>query len=961
MNAFTQSNPIINKFFTFLTLLALVISAFPVTALAVVDDSENVPVLGVIGCMDIEATNYNPAANEPDDSCEYAPATVLGCTDPLASNYNAAATEDDQSCIAPTPIIYCTDDSALNYEEEGECVYDDGLEVITACKYSSTEDPIEGWGMTITNGEEGEGEVTFDELLTEEDGCVSVSVYPEDGPFTVVEEDREGWTQQSVFTSYGQVLEGEGAEYCRYFDDNVVVLDKDIEGETFSTKISGEIEGNVISAPEYRCEFYNEEVVAPVCKNLLTNGSFEEPTVTNNDLWQKFASVAGWVIEKVTDSTPTTLEVHRGWSGNDAAEGEQYVELDGDHSTKVLQNVPTIPGAVYELSWAFAPRHNISADQNQMSVAIDGVEVDTEGPATAGAGLTSGDWTRSSYNFSATDTSIDISFADKGPSDSYGTYLDDAVLCLVREPEIDLCPNLEDNQVTVPEGYVLNNAGQCVPEIINTCLVPSTLGDESEFVINDSGEKTVAEMLADHGYVAVDTTNDQVNYQVWNLVDPSADTITFNVKVLGKRAGNTEILGYYKAGDGSTFSAVLTQVSDTDGEVVVPVTIPAIFANSFGFGIKSADMTWYSEKSLNLNGEDHVAVYNPAANTYLLAFEDLRTPNDGDYNDLVIEIADVTCVPPPPPVDMCENLEGVQEYVPKGMYQNQAGDCLPLEDDEIINTCLVPSTLGDESEFVINNSGEKTVAEMLADHGYVAIDTTNDQINYQVWNLVDPSADTITFNVKVLGKRAGNTQILGYYKAGDGSTFTSVLTQVTDTDGEVSIPVTIPAAFASSFGFGIKSDDMTWFSEKSLNLDTKDHVAVYNPVANKYLLAFEDFNNLGDADYNDLVIEIADVRCAQDGDEEIDEQIPTDNNSSSRGGGGSRSNRSGTPEVLGDSTSTVEPTPYVLGDQVTAVPYGAPAAGHGGSSNGPVSAMTSIIQMLTATTPSRFKMPLVSK
>ena len=183
------------------------------------------------------------------------------------------------------------------------------------------------------------------------------------------------------------------------------------------------------------------------------------------------------------------------------------------------------------------------------------------------------------------------------------------------------------------------------PEIINTCLIPNTLGDESEFVINDSGEDTVAEMLALHGYAAIDTTADQINYQVWNLVDPTAVSVTFSMRVLGKRAGNTQIVGYYKAGNTLTFTPVLTQVADTDGEVSISVTIPAAFANTFGFAMQSADKTWYSETALNTDGQDHVAVYNPSANKYLLAFEDINNLGDGDYNDIVIEIDGVTCNP----------------------------------------------------------------------------------------------------------------------------------------------------------------------------------------------------------------------------------------------------------------------------------------------------------------------------
>ncbi len=442
------------------------------------------------------------------------------------------------------------------------------------------------------------------------------------------------------------------------------------------------------------------------------------------------------------------------------------------------------------------------------------------------------------------------------------------------------------------------------PGVPNTCLIPNTLGDTDVITILDSGEKSIAAMMAEDGYT-IDVIADETNIQVWDVADPTAETITFNLRVVGKRAGNTQVLGYYKAGDGATYSAVLTQVSDTDGEVSIPVTIPAAFASSFGFAIQSGGKTWYSEKGLNDDDLDHAAVYNPVANTYLLAFEDFDGLGDSDYNDLVIEISDVTCVPPREDED----------------------------DTPVVNQCVLPDSLGDESIFEIGTSVEKTIAEMMAEHGYT-VDPIADQMNYQVWNVVDPGTDSVSFDIKVLGKRAGNTQVLGYYKAGDSLTFTSVLTQVSDTDGEVSIPVTIPAAFASSFGFAIQSGDFTWYSETALNSDGLDHVAVYNPAANTYLLAFEDTDGLGDADYNDLVIAFSQVACEATPDNSGgDSEIETTSTRTSSSGGRSLRRTTPAPLVLGESTSLPDaPVGQVLGEQVSAVPFGAPNAGAGSTS-----------------------------
>lgn len=215
------------------------------------------------------------------------------------------------------------------------------------------------------------------------------------------------------------------------------------------------------------------------CENLLLNGSFEYgedevDIVTNGSKWQKFSTVTGWLIEKVSDDSATTLEIMRGWSGNEAAYGDQYAELDGDHSTKVTQTVATIPGGEYELKWAFAPRHGIAAEQNQLSVQVDGVEVATEGPDTAAAGLLAGDWTRGSYPFTA-DDSTDITFADAGPSNSFGTFLDDVQLCLVREPEP--VANLHTTKIVCTDEADLPNWGTGGPNINENTAI-DWIGDE---------------------------------------------------------------------------------------------------------------------------------------------------------------------------------------------------------------------------------------------------------------------------------------------------------------------------------------------------------------------------------------------------------------------------------------------------------------------------------------------------
>ena len=74
----------------------------------------------VPGCMNENATNYNPSATKDDGTC-----IIKGCMNKNATNYNPSATKDDGTCI----IKGCTDSPAMNYnpdaeEDDGSCLYD---------------------------------------------------------------------------------------------------------------------------------------------------------------------------------------------------------------------------------------------------------------------------------------------------------------------------------------------------------------------------------------------------------------------------------------------------------------------------------------------------------------------------------------------------------------------------------------------------------------------------------------------------------------------------------------------------------------------------------------------------------------------------------------------------------------------------------------------------------------------
>lgn len=109
-------------------------TAFNYDASATVDDGSCVDV--ALGCTDATALNYDALANTNDDSCI---AVVLGCTDTTASNYDVSANRDDGSCTAV--VEGCTNSQACNYnqnatDDDQSCLIPTGCE---SCSEDNTQ------------------------------------------------------------------------------------------------------------------------------------------------------------------------------------------------------------------------------------------------------------------------------------------------------------------------------------------------------------------------------------------------------------------------------------------------------------------------------------------------------------------------------------------------------------------------------------------------------------------------------------------------------------------------------------------------------------------------------------------------------------------------------------------------------------------------------------------------------
>jgi cysteine-rich repeat protein len=187
---------------------------------------------------------------------------------------------------------------------------------------------------------------------------------------------------------------------------------------------------------------------------LVSNGGFEEPIVQTSQKWDIFPDGypnMDWRVDWVSTETtyknqprPDTarLELHRGVSGWDAGSGSQYAELDTDWdgpggslngepaSVRIYQDLSTLPGYKYKVTFKFSPRPGTSEADNQLEFRWDGSIVDTI--SAAGGSWVS--WNEYEYEVTASAYITRIEFRDVGTPNALGTFIDDvSVRC--QQPE----------------------------------------------------------------------------------------------------------------------------------------------------------------------------------------------------------------------------------------------------------------------------------------------------------------------------------------------------------------------------------------------------------------------------------------------------------------------------------------------------------------------------------------------
>lgn len=333
---------------------------------------------------------------------------------------------------------------------------------------------------------------------------------------------------------------------------------------------------------------------------LITNGGFEAPVVSTPEQWDVYPSGTpglGWTADWLpTDPTtfnaetqPATANLELQQSGHHgflADEGQQWAELDTDWagpsagigapaSVDIYQDVTTVPGDIYLLSFSFSPQPEFpTAADNTLSVDWGVSHVDTISRANISG--TQNEWLPYTYSLVATTTTTRLMFTDLGTPNSFGTYLDAVSLCDTLATGTPGGPvPAATTTLTVIKNVINDNGGTSTASDF-TMIVTGTNVSTSTF----SGSATGTVVTLDAGAYSVIEATSSLSYTMSLSADCSGTLLAGDNKVctitnddIDPSTGSTPISasgggGGFGGGSGGDTGGQLTGVS-TGGSTII--------------------------------------------------------------------------------------------------------------------------------------------------------------------------------------------------------------------------------------------------------------------------------------------------------------------------------------------------------------------------------------------------------
>lgn len=294
---------------------------------------------------------------------------------------------------------------------------------------------------------------------------------------------QRAWVREQVqdgylpFSGATSDLDSESAKNSAEFYCNNDVLNYD-NYDYIDPVVGGEL---------YHCVAFNVPTRAPLqCNpevNLIENGDFEAPALSNGS-WAIIPDTNTLLKWLVAWAIPTPisgilgLEIQNNVAGAPAG-GSQHAELDGDHPVTIWQDIPTIPGKEYSLTFKYSPRPGRNLADNSLQVKKDGVVLGAD-VASDGSANSNTLWQSVTRTFIATGSTTKVELFDNGSDTSFGGYVDDVDLRCVGNPV-----QKQDGFIHV---YKFIDGEQATPESANGVSFPMFNNrDVNTFTLNPNG------------------------------------------------------------------------------------------------------------------------------------------------------------------------------------------------------------------------------------------------------------------------------------------------------------------------------------------------------------------------------------------------------------------------------------------------------------------------------------------
>ena len=295
-------------------------------------------------------------------------------------------------------------------------------------------------------------------------------------------------------------------------------------------------------------------------ENLVSNGSFEAPTVSD---WGHISSGTAGLIWSVSGGP---MEIHNELLGG-ASDGSQYVELDSTASVTISQTISTTSGQTYDISFDYKARPDTVSSTNGIQVQWNGVDIVS--------GITFGDtWQTHTVTVNGTGSDT-ISFIDAGTSDGLGTFLDNVLITTHRDTIPPVITITGSASITILQGDSYTDAGATCVDDTDGVIQPISSGIIDTTTV---GIYTISYNCTDTAGNAAPQVSRKVGVQ--NTTDTTPPVITIN--------GNVTIT--IQTGDTYT-DAGATCADDTDG-VIQPVssgTVDTTISDSYTISYRCTD------------------------------------------------------------------------------------------------------------------------------------------------------------------------------------------------------------------------------------------------------------------------------------------------------------------------------------------------------------------------------------